>query len=86
MTGLKIIDGTPTAISKYLREKECKEEIIEELIKPENQEVIKRNEIKYISGEKEMFSPCCINSLAKLIGINRFQCVKCRKIWRIEEK
>jgi len=35
--------------------------------------------------EETMFGPCCINSLAKKIGINKFQCVKCRRIWRIEE-
>jgi hypothetical protein len=52
----------------------------------------KKNSIKLkplrgniIIQEKEMFSPCCINSLAKIVGINKFQCVKCRKIWRIEE-
>jgi hypothetical protein len=35
--------------------------------------------------DEEMFSPCCINSLAKICGINKYQCVKCRRSWRIEE-
>ena len=33
-----------------------------------------------------LFSPCCINSLAKLVGLNKFQCVKCREVWEIIKK
>jgi hypothetical protein len=36
--------------------------------------------------ETVIYSPCCFNSLAKSVGLNKFQCVKCRRIWEIKEK
>jgi hypothetical protein len=32
------------------------------------------------------YSPCCINSLAKPLGLSRYYCVKCGRIWKIEEQ
>ena len=34
----------------------------------------------------DMYSPCCINSLAKPLGLMRYYCVKCGKIWKIEKQ
>lgn len=42
MTGLKVIDGTPTAISKYLRDKELEDEI----------ERLKKDVCKYCIGKE----------------------------------
>lgn len=35
--------------------------------------------------KKDLYSPCCHNSLAKCCGINKYRCVKCRQIWYIQE-
>lgn len=32
------------------------------------------------------YSPCCCNSLAKPLGLKRYYCAKCKKIWIIEEQ
>ena len=48
MTGLKVIDGTPTAISKYLREREIEEKIKEQ----EEQDIL--NDIGY-EESKEIY-------------------------------
>lgn len=36
--------------------------------------------------DDSLYSPCCIQSLAKPLGLMRYYCVKCGKIWRIEEQ
>lgn len=36
--------------------------------------------------DDDMYSPCCFNSLAKPLGLMRYYCVKCGKIWKIQEQ